>query len=256
MIDGNRSRLSLATENIIGDMNGLSTRAGGSKHVIPIEAMVTPLALEKGWLLNTIVKEVGKSIDVLKVDIDSFDCAVLQALVHQMDIGVIILESQPLAPPPLKFARMWHPEDNLQHGFYGCSLAYQLRILHPTYNLFVYTEDDTIFIHSRYAGTLERLIDEMPGMLVSWTSFPVHFPLDEIDCYRRSRALLSARKLEEDREEVPDFPVDIRREWALKLHPNEALTRLWSNLTATWECGAGSWPGEKGRAAEFYSLDL
>ena len=78
---------------------------------------------------------------------------------------MIVLESQPLVPPPFKFARAFSSDDPLEHGLTGCSLAYQLRILSPNYHLLVYTEQDTVFVHSKLlslfeslpAGTLTRL---------------------------------------------------------------------------------------------------
>ena len=81
----------------------------------------------------------------------------LVALLLKVEALVIVLESQPLVPPPFKFARAFSSDDPLEHGLTGCSLAYQLRILWPSYDLLVYTEQDTVFVHSKLLSLFESL---------------------------------------------------------------------------------------------------
>merc|ERR1712146_850740 len=106
-------------------------------------------------------------VDVMTIDLDSFDCQVLELLLQKVEASVIVMESQPLIPPPLKFARLYHPRDTLTRGLYGCSLSHQLRLLHPTYSLLLYTETDTYFIKSTLTDRIEAA---PPGQLFYWTS--------------------------------------------------------------------------------------
>lgn len=198
----------------------------------------TPLDIDAGELDEILTDAFRGVVDIIKIDIDSYDCDVLVALLLKVEALVIVLESQPLVPPPFKFARAFSSDDPLEHGLTGCSLAYQLRILSPNYHLLVYTEQDTVFVHSKLLSLFESL---PAGTLFPWTRYPLLFPVDELDCYQRSRFLHAAdaadRSLGGDhsrgleRVTPPAIPVDFVREWLHSTTPRITLDLIWRNIT-------------------------
>jgi len=228
--------------------------ASESQVVVPVVDFVTPQGLEDGPLRQRILEAVGSRVDLVKVDIDSFDCSVLQALLLTVESSVIILESQPVVPPPFKFARLYHTGYRREYGLHGCSLSYQLRLLHPRYLLLLYSEHDTVFIHSRLAPYLEDL---PAGKVFPWSSHPLRFPVDEIDCFRRSRSSQESQGTHEP------VPIEFLRDWALRPRPQDALALVFGNLTsgAAPSAAAAACSGEEGTAVykpphRLYTLDL
>eukprot|EP00928_Gymnodinium_smaydae_P089390 TRINITY_DN73363_c0_g1_i1.p1 TRINITY_DN73363_c0_g1~~TRINITY_DN73363_c0_g1_i1.p1 ORF type:complete len:435 (-),score=45.53 TRINITY_DN73363_c0_g1_i1:11-1315(-) len=196
--------------------------------LLPVNASLTPVDAESGSFAETLANEFGNGIDALKIDIDSFDCALLQAILRIAEPVVLIVESQSLIPPPIKFARVFHPLDDLQGGLLGCSLSYQIRMLYPAYELLLYTNHDTVFVHSSLAPRLERL---QPGAVFYWTHFPLKFPVNEFDCFRRSACQsafnLVHQALTSDVVEIDTF----LREWTFQLDPIDSFTRVVANFT-------------------------
>ena len=70
---------------------------------------------------------------LLKVDIDSFDGPLLEAVLAGFEPDVIHIEVNPDFPPPLKFAVQYDPRysPSGRAGFFGCSVAYVTSIARP-----------------------------------------------------------------------------------------------------------------------------
>eukprot|EP00971_Amphidinium_carterae_P076249 1505950-Amphidinium_carterae.1 len=45
-----------------------------------------------------------------EVDIDSYDCSVLQELLEVVDARMVLVEVNPSVPPPYRWAMLYHPE--------------------------------------------------------------------------------------------------------------------------------------------------
>jgi len=107
--------------------------------------------------------------DVLKVDLDSYDCELLWSLLHDFEHrpSCIILEVNTAFPPPFEFSMLHHPawdEANMtslpHHLAYGCSLSYAVRLLTrqlpaPRYVLLQMAKKDALFLREDVA---ERLL--------------------------------------------------------------------------------------------------
>mmetsp|Transcript_100771 Transcript_100771/g.270680 ORF Transcript_100771/g.270680 Transcript_100771/m.270680 type:complete len:111 (+) Transcript_100771:913-1245(+) len=103
-------------------------------------------------------------------------------------------------------------------------------MLHPEYMLLLYTEHDTVFVHSRLAPLLHG---RRP---FRWTSAELRLPVDELDCFSRARASGSPQGAHDE------VPVDFLREWALRLHPLDALSLVAGNLTDMPEAATADEP--------------
>jgi len=78
--------------------------------------------------------------DVLKMDIDSFDCAVMRAVLRELAPKVVAMEINVKFPPDVSFALLHNrsadraPFDSERRRFaYGCSLRFQARHLMPPF---------------------------------------------------------------------------------------------------------------------------
>lgn len=107
-----------------------------------------------------------KVFDALKLDLDSFECDILELLIVKGGYRprVIISEASPGWVPPLKFRMNYNDEldvgiffsheltihqDNFL--FYGCSLQYTADLLAPHgYKLMQFAQEDAWFVHSDY----------------------------------------------------------------------------------------------------------
>lgn len=164
---------------------------------------------------------------------------VLRAVLRRITPSIVVLESQPVVPPPFRFARHYSADYACGVGLHGCSLSYQVHLLFPEYLLLLYTEHDTIFVHRSVAGELEAL---PPGLAFPWTGHLVQLPADEFDCFRR------ARSTPHPQGGSREVSVRFLREWALALHPLEAFALVAGNLTIK--------PAATGGDAPLYSIDV
>ncbi len=107
-----------------------------------------------------------KVFDVMKLDLDSFECDILELLIVKGGFRprVIISEASPGWAPPLKFRMKYN--DDLDVGiffshentiyqdnflFYGCSLQYTADLLAPHgYVLMQFAQEDAWFVQSQY----------------------------------------------------------------------------------------------------------
>jgi hypothetical protein len=208
-VDGSEERLMrhvglFQSASVVKDADGASEKMGESEQgrnfttaqspphisateattleVHPVTAFLTPELLRTSELLDDF-----DTIDVLKVDIDSIDCEVLRAILSRVKPAVIVVEVATKLPPPFRYSLFeYRNSSNLLeggHDFVGCSLSYQVHLLEPAFTLLLFTGMDAVFVHRELAPTLEKL---PAGRLFPWTSWPLRFPVDEVDCFRRA----------------------------------------------------------------------
>eukprot|EP00747_Dinoflagellata_sp_TGD_P006896 gnl/TRDRNA2_/TRDRNA2_116518_c1_seq1.p1 gnl/TRDRNA2_/TRDRNA2_116518_c1~~gnl/TRDRNA2_/TRDRNA2_116518_c1_seq1.p1 ORF type:complete len:416 (-),score=45.68 gnl/TRDRNA2_/TRDRNA2_116518_c1_seq1:88-1335(-) len=192
-------------------------RAWGFPHVAVVRQEVTP---------SNIVSLLGSvpMVDVLKIDIDGMDCAVLSAVLDSLPRppGILIVEVLYDIPPPWRFARRYAPEWPLSEWqakwiverlLPGCNLGYLVTELqHYDYYLYKYNGADTIFVHSTHLAAF-RAAD---GTV---------FPVDELLCYLMASIHTA-------------MPTVYIKDW-LGLGPShlspldmhDALLRIWGNIT-------------------------
>ena len=87
--------------------------------------------------------------DLIKVDIDGFDCAVMAAVLDAYTPKVVQMEVNVVFPPPLRFAllSMEHYDSDKRGALYGCSLAYQIDMMRRHgYALLQMEWNDAIFV--------------------------------------------------------------------------------------------------------------
>jgi len=135
--------------------------------------------------------------DVVKVDIDSYDCEVVWTLLQRFRHrpSCVLLEVNPTFPPPFEFSVLYDPawhvlnatRSPLRLGLaYGCSLSYAVRMLtenldEPRYVLLQMSKKDALFLRNDIA---EKLLGSRS-------------PPDEFECYQAS--LVETRAVEPSR---------------------------------------------------------
>lgn len=150
-------------------------------------------------------------LDVLKVDIDSYDCPVLEVLLEAVKARIILVETNPSIPPPYQWAMLHHPELwDFFNGFHspeevpirGCSLSYEVDLLQRFgYDFVAFGGHDAIFTHR--------------SVRQAWS--PLKVPMDEFDCY--NEAFIAANGI----------PIDLTRRWFFELSDTQAvLPEIWA----------------------------
>eukprot|EP00438_Fugacium_kawagutii_P009354 Skav212072 [mRNA] locus=scaffold867:54998:63119:+ [translate_table: standard] len=121
--------------------------------------------------------ESGKELDVLKVDIDSYDCPVLEMILPEVQAKIVLVEANPSIPPPYQWAmlhsaQLWaffnsfHSPEEVP--IRGCSLAYEVQLLRRYgYDLVAFGGHDAVFTHQSVRSAFQ----------------PYDVPMDEFDCY-------------------------------------------------------------------------
>lgn len=109
----------------------------------------------------------GKNLDLLKIDIDSFDCFVMNKVLTVTRPSVIVMEVNVKFPPHIRFAMMpgFENNSNKQYDFdseqrghvYGCSLAYQVHdLMRPNgYEILHLDTNNAIYFDKRHATSSE-----------------------------------------------------------------------------------------------------
>jgi len=138
------------------------------------------------------------SVDVLKIDIDSYDCALVEEILHgswrrregaggpthvRVKPSLVVLETNDAVPPPIKMSLRYHRnlstinlesfhcDGNLPLA--GCSLSYQAAMMAKLgYGLIHYGSANAVFAQKTLLPFLSKISDGM-----------IRGPLDEIDCY-------------------------------------------------------------------------
>jgi len=135
-------------------------------------------------------------VDVVKIDIDSYDCALLEELMHgsfregagghyllRLKPSIVVMETNDSIPPPIQMSLRYHRSLstlNLESDFCdgnlplaGCSLSYQVSIMAKLgFGLIMYTTGNAIFAKNSLLPYL-RMASE--GQIEG--------PLNEIECY-------------------------------------------------------------------------
>mmetsp|Transcript_17444 Transcript_17444/g.52703 ORF Transcript_17444/g.52703 Transcript_17444/m.52703 type:complete len:358 (-) Transcript_17444:75-1148(-) len=149
-------------------------------------------------------------LDILKVDIDSYDCPVLEVLLRTLSAKIVLVEANPSIPPPYQWAMLHHPELwEFFNGFSspeevpirGCSLAYEVDLLRRHgYDFIAFGGHDAVFTHQSVRS--------------AW--LPMEPPVDEFDCYLE--AFIAANGI----------PISLTRRWFFELNDTQqALPEIW-----------------------------
>ena len=104
--------------------------------------------------------EVPQNPDVIKIDIDSFDCDLLEAFLRRREFKLIYTEINYEIPVPFMFSRKWSPGIKFcmrPFGFYGCSLSYQVHMMAKYgYVLLQLCGYDATFVHEKYTSAFPK----------------------------------------------------------------------------------------------------
>eukprot|EP00928_Gymnodinium_smaydae_P072546 TRINITY_DN55894_c0_g1_i1.p1 TRINITY_DN55894_c0_g1~~TRINITY_DN55894_c0_g1_i1.p1 ORF type:complete len:369 (-),score=85.63 TRINITY_DN55894_c0_g1_i1:130-1236(-) len=155
-------------------------------------------------------------VDVLKVDIDSYDCPVLEVLLERLTAKIVIAEVNPSVPPPYQWAMLHHPQlwdffDSFHSPeevpIRGCSLAYEVDLMRRFgYDFVAFGGHDALFTHS--------------SVRAAWS--PLVPPMDEFDCY--NEAFIAANGI----------PIAKTRRWFFEQNDTQAgLPEIW-DFFAGW----------------------
>ena len=107
---------------------------------------------------------VPSNLGVLKVDVDSFDCHILEVALSMLQPAVIIMEVNMMMPPPLMFSKSSFSEHSgrllneflWDTGFWGCSFSYAVRSLRAWgYKLLQLHHIDATFVHESFMAPFE-----------------------------------------------------------------------------------------------------
>ena len=113
----------------------------------------TPSPVEIGFAL-VVRHAVPKNLDFLKIDVDSYDCEYLKAILAAgYSPKAVDIELTPSIPPPLKYMLKWNPEYPVFGSILGgCSLSMAMDIIQPYgYTLIQYAMEDGWFVKDEYA---------------------------------------------------------------------------------------------------------
>ncbi len=202
--------------------------------------------------------------DFLKIDVGSFDCDLLKAIM--IDLGrkqlpfpkVIVMQSN-ILPPPFKYSQRYEPGDvwevYMRHGYnafeehvvYACSLSYQvdylINLLPQKYELVSMVGADTVFVRN-------DVVAEMMDVLADG-SYPLQynprtlgesallFPgfskrvgsIDEFDCYRRQFVQEQLVNHKPVQKPTRLASVSYLQEWFFSNDLEVSFLRMWKNLT-------------------------
>lgn len=156
------------------------------------------------------VLQEGLELDVLKLDIDSYDCPVLEMLLPEVKAKIILVEANPSIPPPYQWAMLHDPDlwsffNSFKHPeevpIRGCSLAYEVQLLRRYgYDLVAFGGHDAVFAHES----------------VRTAFHPYDLPMDEFDCY--NEAFIAANGI----------PIESTRRWFFQLNDTQVgLPEIW-----------------------------
>jgi hypothetical protein len=114
-----------------------------------------------------------RDVSLLKIDIDTCDCQVVEALLAGQRIRplVVLMEANPNFPPPILFCERFDPKRvwKTPVAYYGCSLEYQARML-AKYGFFLFQYEfdksgsNTVFLHV----SLQHAFPERPSSSKLW----------------------------------------------------------------------------------------
>lgn len=141
------------------------------------------------------INKAPKDLLALKIDIDSWECPILEQLFMFGNYTSVIIhvEFNPVFPPPIRFrineannahfsSKVWQ----LKSLFYGCSLASISDILVPLGYALLETDGwDATFVHNKYIKLFEPIPANLHVAYLTgfWQRFSIH------DCFRSNPKL-------------------------------------------------------------------
>mmetsp|Transcript_45795 Transcript_45795/g.83954 ORF Transcript_45795/g.83954 Transcript_45795/m.83954 type:complete len:574 (-) Transcript_45795:98-1819(-) len=215
-IEQNQTQLNKCIGNI-GTQHNVQVHSVNAGILLPTAAEMVASKLQEHRVVGVAADDGHMDLGVLVVDIDAWDCSVVEELLHnKVRPLVIVVEMAFHIPPPFRFSMQYDTltaEEKLDKydvdwlmPASGCSLSYALHAFRPHgYFLLRLTGTDAIFVHEAATSCLEGALG-------------VRFPIDEFSCYRRSQLWMQA-------------PAINVRDWFFAKHPSLAFGKIWSNLT-------------------------
>jgi len=167
-----------------------------------LKAIVTP-ALVPELIASSPILRGLRSVDILKVDIDSADCDVAAQFLRWHQVRLLFIEVNPL-PPPIMFSQHSSETPWPAKPLHGCSLSYMVDLF-ARFDMWVYRYDgqDAMFVDAEMVQVLSQQRGEQ-------------FPIDEIDCFRRPPLLPSTQA----------GTMDELRHWFFNLDAGEQLVAM------------------------------
>ncbi|CAK0894904.1 unnamed protein product [Prorocentrum cordatum] len=170
--------------------------------------------LLKGGLACSPPGSLATPIDFVKVDIDSFDCALAKAVLRLARPMAVWIEANIAVPPPVRFSRQWdsrfYEATQQVSSFgrtpatFGCSTSAAVALFHEEgYGLFGSDDQDLVFVRR------------------DLTTHVGEIGIDEFLCHR---AILSART------SISFVRNALVAEW-LDGDASESLRNIWCNFT-------------------------
>ena len=123
---------------------------------------------------------------MLKIDIDGYDCAVLDAL---LDSGwrprIVFMEVHLEFPPPVSFAVGYHEKHTIagaKGGFFGCSLSAASAVMRPRgYDLLqfdmLHTSHDAVWAHESVSHRFSRRWHDWDAFVNGWAEAAARYKL-------------------------------------------------------------------------------
>ena len=103
---------------------------------------------------------VPDTVDWLKMNIDSCDCPLTEAIVQARRVKLVVMETNHNIPPPIIWGLNYSPDTRFcvrPHAYYGCSLMYQVELLKQYgYSLLSYRHGDALFGLSEMVSTFSK----------------------------------------------------------------------------------------------------
>lgn len=144
-------------------------------------------------------------LDILKIDIDSFDCPVLEVVLDKLSAKLILMEVNPSIPPPYQWSMLHHSKlweffnayhDTREVPIRGCSLSYEVDMLkRHGYDLLMFGGHDAIFSHHSIRDT--------------W--LPHRPPVDEFSCFNKAFIVANG------------IPIELTRRWFYQMSDKQAV---------------------------------
>ena len=159
---------------------------------------VTPVTIVSRLLENGIgvlSPPAANAMTVLKVDIDSIDCEIMEAVLaanHRPEL--IIIETNPAYPPPVLFtlkygahAHKWFHGGGAHHLLYGCSLSHATTIARRYgYALVQFVVEDAYFVRASERPKFGTRLPSTPAECFALGN-PFTYYFDPAVAYSRSK---------------------------------------------------------------------
>jgi hypothetical protein len=186
---------------------------------------VSPLVRKVTLALNPVnvaaafaAQNVPLDLTLLKIDIDGYDCDVMEALFAAgYSPAILIMELNAAWPPPLRFKISYMPEYVRQPRLYGCSLQYASEFLEARgYVLLQYPMEDGWFVKT----PLAHHFGDIPHNAVAcydagnpgaqWGGFGIALQQRwlELGRDRKNRPALLAEVHAEVQRQINEYPTD------------------------------------------------